>query len=139
MTGMPLFIYATTDNISWSLTRNAGDRGDCFKVKINPDNRNQYLLDGQPRDFIKVEEIIEIKGSTPAKRTIYETIHGPVFARDGNTAFAAGMSLYSGDVGCEQLLRMVLSRDVKEFSEALALEESKAASFCFAQDRGSSD
>jgi acyl-homoserine-lactone acylase len=106
-------------------------------VKLNPNNRDQYLLDGQPRDFKKVEEIIQIKGSTPAKRTIYETIHGPVFAREGNMAFAAGMSLYSSDVGCEQLLRMVLSRDVKEFRKALSLRQLDGANVFCADDKGS--
>ena len=60
MTGMRLFIYATTDNISWLLTRNPGDRGDCFRVEINPNNRDQYLRNGQPRDFKKIEEIIGV-------------------------------------------------------------------------------
>ncbi len=136
MTGMPIFIYATTDNVSWSLTRNPGDRGDCFKVKLNPRKAEQYFLDGQPTDLKKIEETIEVRGSTPAKRVIYETVHGPVFAREGNAAFAAGMSLYSSDVGCEQLLRMVLAGDVKEFSRALSMRQLDGANIFCADVKG---
>ena len=132
--GIPIFIFATTDKLAWTLTRNPGDRGDCFTIKVNPDNPDQYILDGKTLDFKKIEETIEVAAgsqSKQVKRTIYETIHGPVFARDGNTAFAAGLSLYDAELGVEQLLRMALASNIEEFRQAAAMLQFDGANvFC---------
>ena len=40
--GVPLFLFGTLEHVSWTLTRNPGDRGDCFAVKMV--NKRKYMV-----------------------------------------------------------------------------------------------
>ena len=133
-TGVPLFVFGTTDHVSWTLTRNPGDRGDCFVVESL--NKKQYLFDGQPRNFKVREEIIEVKGSEPVRREVLETIHGPVFEQEGKNVFAAGMSHNTIDIKGDQLLGILLSRDVHEFRQAMATRELDGANMFVGDAKG---
>jgi len=120
-TGLPLFLFCVTDRIAWTLTRNPGDRGDCFIVKANPDNPKQYLFDGQFRDLSIAKERIVVRGGRTVLRQTAKTIHGPVFKRDKNKLYAAGMSIY-GEIGVPlQLYAALCARNLDAFKQASAL------------------
>jgi len=103
--GVPLFLFGTLEHVSWTLTRNPGDRGDCFAVKMG--SKRKYMFDGKPTIFVVHEEVIEVKGEDPVQRQVLEAVHGPVFEREGMTAFVAGMSMYTSDFQGDELLRWI--------------------------------
>ena len=44
--GSPLIFKGYNDSLSWSHTVNNPDLVDIFELSINPNNENQYMLDG---------------------------------------------------------------------------------------------
>lgn len=121
--GCPLFLVCVTDSIGWTLTRNPGDRGDCFVLKANPDNPNQYWFDGQYRNLQFTREQIEVKGSETVTRRVAETVHGPVIKQGKGKLFSAGMSM-AGEVGIpEQLYKALTSKNLEDFKNACAMRQ----------------
>ena len=49
--GSPFVFVGFNENLGWGMTVNKPDLTDAFKLQINPDNDNQYLLDGKWEDF----------------------------------------------------------------------------------------
>ena len=49
--GAPFVFVGFNENLGWGMTVNKPDLTDAFKLQINPDNNNQYLLDGVWEDF----------------------------------------------------------------------------------------
>ncbi|MDP6042484.1 MAG: penicillin acylase family protein, partial [Candidatus Latescibacteria bacterium] len=133
-TGVPLFLYGTSDHVSWTLTRNPGDRGDCFAVEVV--NKRKYKFDGKPMNFVMHEEVIEVKGADPVRRQVLHTIHGPVFEREGMTAFVAGMSMYKSDFQGDELLGWMLAKDVYDFKDALMKLEADGVNVFVADAKG---
>ncbi|NIA14877.1 MAG: hypothetical protein GWP08_12435 [Nitrospiraceae bacterium] len=122
-TGLPLFLFCVTDRIAWTLTRNPGDRGDCFILKANPDNPRQYLFDGEYQNVEVVEERIEVKGQDAVVRPVAITVHGPVIKRGKGRFCAAGMSMF-GEVGVSaQLYAALVSRNLDDFKKASAMRQ----------------
>ena len=49
--GSPFIFVGFNENLGWGMTVNKPDLTDAFKLRINPDNKNQYFLDGKWEDF----------------------------------------------------------------------------------------
>lgn len=119
--GCPLFLVCVTDRIGWTLTRNPGDRGDCFVLKTNPDNPKQYWFDGEYRNLQFSSEKIEVKGGETVVRRVAHTVHGPVIKQGKGKVFTAGMSMF-GEVGIPvQLYKTLNSRNLDDFKAACAM------------------
>ena len=122
-TGLPLFLVCVTDRIAWTITRNPGDRGDCFVNKANPDNPKQYWFDDEYRNLEFVNERIEVKGGDTVVRPIGSTVHGPVMQQKKGRLFSAGMSM-AGEIGIPiQLYRALASRNFDDFKQATAMRQ----------------
>jgi acyl-homoserine-lactone acylase len=120
-TGLPLFLVCVTDRIAWTVTRNPGDRGDCFVNKANPDNPKQYWFDDEYRNLKFAQERIEVKGGETVVRPIGFTVHGPVMQQKKGRLFSAGMSM-AGEIGIPvQLYRALTSRNIDDFKQASAM------------------
>ena len=49
--GAPFIFVGFNESLGWGMTVNGPDLTDAFKLKINPENKNQYLLDGKWENF----------------------------------------------------------------------------------------
>ena len=49
--GAPFVFVGFNENLGWGMTVNGPDLTDAFKLTINPENKNQYLLDGKWENF----------------------------------------------------------------------------------------
>jgi penicillin amidase len=76
--GVPGVIVGHTDRIAWGFTNVDPDILDLYIEKINPDNSNQYEVNGQWVDMTLVKETIQVAGSDPVELTVRYTRHGPV-------------------------------------------------------------
>ncbi len=76
--GVPGVIVGHNDKIAWGFTNLGPDVLDLYIEKINPDNPNQYEVNGQWVDMTLVHETIQVAGSTPVDLTVRYTRHGPV-------------------------------------------------------------
>ena len=80
--GAPYVICGHNEDIAWGMTNVAVDDTDFYLETINPEDTNQYLLDGHWVDMKLVEEEFRIKGSdSPEVRINRFTHRGPVVSR----------------------------------------------------------
>jgi len=78
--GTPGIIIGHNDKIAWGFTNVGPDVIDLFIEKVNPNNPNQYEVNGQWVDFERRQETIRVVGGKPVTITVRLTRHGPVIS-----------------------------------------------------------
>jgi penicillin amidase len=78
--GVPGVIIGHNDRIAWGFTNVGPDVMDLFIEKVNPENPNQYEVNGEWVDFETRTETIEVVGGDPVEITVRSTRHGPVIS-----------------------------------------------------------
>jgi len=78
--GVPGVVIGHNDRIAWGFTNTGPDVMDLFIEKVNPENPNQYEVDGKWVDFETRKETIAIVGGEPVEVTVRLTRHGPVIS-----------------------------------------------------------
>jgi penicillin amidase/acyl-homoserine-lactone acylase len=137
--GSPVIHVGFTENLAWGATVNNPDLVDVFVLDINPDNENQYRLDGQWRD-LEVKEIeleLRLWGLLPwtVNRESLRSVHGPVLRTDHGTYALryAGM----GELRqVEQWYRMNLAQDFLDWKEAMRMMSFASFNFVYADKLG---
>jgi acyl-homoserine-lactone acylase len=82
--GVPLILIGHTDNLAWSHTVSTAYRFTPFQEQLVPGSPTTYLYDGMPKQMNTDSVTVMARNPTtgqlePRTRTIYSTIHGPVF------------------------------------------------------------
>jgi len=80
LAGAPGILLGHNDRIAWGFTFSYEDVMDLFIEKVNPENPNQYEVNGEWVDFETQTEIIQVTGGEPVEITIRSTRHGPVIS-----------------------------------------------------------
>jgi penicillin amidase len=78
--GVPGVVIGHNDRISWGFTNTGPDVMDLYIEKVNPDNPNQYEVNGKWVDFQTRAETINVSGGSPVALTVRSTRHGPVIS-----------------------------------------------------------
>lgn len=78
--GTPGVVIGHNERIAWGLTNEALDAQDLFIERVNPDNPDQYEVDGEWVDFETRTEIIEVAGGGDVTFEVRSTRHGPVIS-----------------------------------------------------------
>lgn len=78
--GVPGVVIGHNENIAWGFTNVGPDVQDLYIEKINPDNPNQYEVNGQWVDMELVNETIEFGGGGEEQLTVRYTRHGPILS-----------------------------------------------------------
>lgn len=78
--GVPGIIAGHNDRIAWGFTNLGPDVQDLFIEKINPENPNQYEVNGQWVDFETRQEVIQVAGGEPVEITVRISRHGPIIS-----------------------------------------------------------
>ena len=65
--GVPGVVAGHNDRIAWGFTNLGPDVQDLFIEKINPENPNQYEVDGKWVDFEIRNETIKVGGGDPVE------------------------------------------------------------------------
>lgn len=76
--GVPGVVAGHNNYLAWGFTNLGPDVQDLFIEKVNPDNPNQYEVDGQWIDFETRSETIYVSGGDPLTFNVRLTRHGPV-------------------------------------------------------------
>ena len=137
--GTPFILHGFNDNLGWANTVSAQDLVDVYVLTINPENKNQYLLDEEWLDFEQSTAVIKVKlfGSFAfkAKRKILRTQHGPVIeSKHGTYAFRyAGMDEVRQ---LEQYYRLNQAQDLDGFLDAMSLNALPSINYVYGDKDG---
>ncbi|WP_404356300.1 penicillin acylase family protein [Methylotuvimicrobium sp. KM1] len=76
--GVPIIIAGSNKHLAWGATNLSGDFLDLVSLEINPENSNEYRVDGGWQRFEQRHEIIAVKGGDSRDITVKQTEWGPV-------------------------------------------------------------
>lgn len=80
MAGVPAIIIGHNDKIAWGFTNLGPDVMDLYIEKINPENPNQYEVNGEWVDFKIRKETIKVAGGDPIEMDVRISRHGPIIS-----------------------------------------------------------
>lgn len=78
--GAPGIVIGHNARIAWGVTNLAADVQDLYIEKLNPDDPNQYEVDGEWVDAETRAETINVAGGDPLRLTVRVTRHGPIIS-----------------------------------------------------------
>jgi penicillin amidase len=78
--GVPGVVVGHNADIAWGVTNGGPDVQDLYIEKINPENPNQYEVNGQWVDMTLVEDTIQVAGGGSVPLTVRYTRHGPIIS-----------------------------------------------------------
>jgi acyl-homoserine-lactone acylase len=135
--GVSIFLGAT-ENLAWTHTSNYSAWGDVYKMELNPKNKNQYLFDGEWRDFDIRKAKLKIKLGfikLGVKKKLYTSVHGPVFkAKHG--MYATRYPAMHEIRYAEQWWRMNKATNFEEFEEQIKQESLPMYNVMYADKEG---
>jgi acyl-homoserine-lactone acylase len=122
--GSPVFLDGFNDRITWSATWNTPNIADVYEEKINPENRLQYLYEGQWREIRAEYATFRIKGPKGMDTVtlpLYYTHHGPVvsFDKERHRAYAVKLPNFDEVNYATGLYRIMKARSLTEFKAAV--------------------
>jgi penicillin amidase len=83
--GVPGVLIGHNDHIAYSFTNVGADVNDIFVEQLNPANPDQYMYNGEYRDFTIHQEDILTKEGEVIPFTVKESVHGPCIDSVRNT------------------------------------------------------
>ncbi|NJM17506.1 MAG: penicillin acylase family protein [Richelia sp. RM2_1_2] len=78
--GVPGVIVGHNQRIAWGVTNVMSDTMDLYVEKINPENPNQYKMNGKWVDMQLVNEEIQVADSEPVNQIVRYTQHGAILS-----------------------------------------------------------
>jgi penicillin amidase len=119
--GWPLIPIGVGRSYAWSLTSGGSDNSDIFALELNPANPGQHRYQGAWRDLDCRVETIPVAGAAPVARPLCSSVHGPVVASAGGTAYAFANATFGNEMSTyEAWLTLGRVRSFAEFREQVA-------------------
>jgi penicillin amidase len=78
--GVPGVVIGHNDRIAWGFTNVGPDVMDLYIERVNPEDPNQYEVNGEWVDFETHTEMIQVVGGESVEVTVRSTRHGPVIS-----------------------------------------------------------
>jgi len=120
---LPLGLMGHNDNIAYAFTVASVDIIDYYKLKRNPENKNQVLTDKGYSELEKIKEYIKVKGEDKSREiTVYKTDKGAVVKEEKDFVIAlkwAGFDFLAPDI-LENGLKLYYATNFEEFRNAVA-------------------
>ncbi|MDQ3782742.1 MAG: penicillin acylase family protein, partial [Actinomycetota bacterium] len=118
--GFPLVPIGVGDGYAWTLTSGGTDNTDIFAEVIDPNDPSHYLFDGASLPFDCRVEVILVAGADPVSETLCATVHGPVLAVVGETAYSLQSVTFGEEIpSLGAWLRLGATDDLAGFSAQL--------------------
>jgi len=137
--GAPTMGVGFTEEHGWGATVNKPDLVDIYVLEMNPENPNQYRLDGEWRDLEVGEVKLKLKlwGFFPwsVKREVLRSVHGPAL-RTEHGVYAIRYAGIDEMKQVEQWLAMNKAKNFDEWKAAVALNHIQSFNFVYANRHG---
>lgn len=120
--GLPLVVVGRNETIAWGVTSLGADTEDIY---VLDDVGAGYRYRGEIRDYAVREETILVKGGSPERIRIRESVYGPIISDGSAESAAAPLAIRSvaqdpDDTTFEAFIAINRARDFTEFRAALA-------------------
>ena len=122
--GMPCVGIGHNDFLGWSHTANFPSTWNVYRVKLNPQNKDQYYYEGKWRDIEVIVEKFKVKRKDKIEeisRELEYTHYGPIIRRAGDHAYALKISGWDDVLAMYQWYRMSKAKNFKKFKEAIQI------------------
>ena len=137
--GSPIIIHGHGPTLGWANTVNKPDLIDAYELVINPENENQYKLDGKWQDLEVKNVAIDVTFWGPIRWTfnepLYKSAHGPVFKTNKGT-FALRWAGMDEMRTLEQIIALNKARTQADFETALAMTAMPSINYVYADKDG---
>ena len=130
--GVPVILIGTTRGLAWSHTVSTAYRFTPFEEKLVPGSPTTYLVDGRPREMERDEVTVQVRMPDgrlePRTRTLYSTVHGPIFTEllgqplfpwTPTTAYAMGDANAANFRYLNHFFETNQAQDVREYDRVL--------------------
>ena len=133
--GTPVILHGFNANLGWANTVSAQDLVDTYVLTVNPDNANQYKLDGEWVNFAESTATLHVKLVGPfalkVKRKVLRSAHGPVIESKHGT-YAVRFSGMGEIRQLEQYYRLNKATDMDGFMTAMSLNALPSINYIYA-------
>ena len=137
--GGPVIFHGFNRNLGWANTVNNPDLIDVYQLTINPDNENEYLMDGEYLAFEQQTASINVAlwgpFAFPARETTYRSIHGPVLKTD-HGVFAIRYAGMRELRHLEQYRRLNKASNLEEWNAAMSMVALPSINYVYADKKG---
>lgn len=137
--GSPFMLHGHNAHLGWANTVNEPDLIDVYQLKINPDNEEQYLLDGEWRAFEKSVARIRVDLWGPfwwtVEREVLRSEHGPVLKNE-NGVFAVRYAGIGEIRQVEQYYALDKATQLSEWIDAMKLQALPSINYIYADRQG---
>ena len=137
--GAPTIGVGFTKEHGWGATVNKPDLVDIYVLEMNPDDPNQYRLDGewQNLEVSKVKLKLKLWGFFPwsVSREVLRSVHGPALRTD-HGVYAIRYAGMDEMKQVEQWLAMNKAKNFEEWQAAIALNYIQSFNFVYANRHG---
>lgn len=137
--GVPVILHGFNRHLGWANTVNKPDLVDVYVLTINPDNPDQYFLDGAWVDFEKRQASFRVgvlgPFALPVKRPVLYSAHGPVIQADHGT-YALRYAGMNEIRQLEQYYSLNKATDMVSFLEAMAKNALPSINYIYADKMG---
>ena len=135
----PFLLGGHNAHLGWAATVNHPRLTDVYKLVMNPENPNQYRLDGKWRELERRTVEIQVKqpdGSLkPVSREVLRSVHGPVI-RGPQGVFAVRYPTSGGVRQLAQNYAMNKARNLTEWKAAMAMQAVPSVNYIYADEKG---
>ena len=133
--GSPFIHVGFNEYLGWGATVNQPDLADIYELTINPENENQYLLDGSWKDLKVVKQEFKVKIFGPFNITypldMYFSDHGPVM-KDGQKAYALRYVGMNDANQASAWLKMNKATNFDEWQDSLKMQQIASLNLVYA-------
>lgn len=137
--GAPLILHGFNRSIGWANTVNRPDLYDVYHLTLNPKNPNQYLLDGEWRDFERDVAKIEVRLISTLRwtfeRPLLRSEHGPVLETE-HGLYALRYVGMNEVRQLEEYYRLNRAGGLEAFLDALRLHVLPSINYTYADAEG---
>ncbi|MBI1381209.1 MAG: acylase [Planctomycetaceae bacterium] len=135
--GLPVLAIAFHGELGWTHTLNTHDGADHFAIELVPGG---YRFDGVVWPLAREVHELRVRGrwwgTNAVRHTVESTVHGPVIAREGNSAIALRVVGLDRPHVLRQWWEMGRAKNLAEFEAALALEQLPTFTVVYADREG---
>jgi penicillin amidase/acyl-homoserine-lactone acylase len=137
--GSPFMLHGHNEHLGWANTVDSPDLADVYRLTINPNNENQYLLDGKWRDFEKEDVALRVKLWGPLIWTVHRdaffSAQGPVLKTD-HGVFAIRYAGMNETRQVDQYYHLDKAKSREEWLAAMRMQALPSINYIYADEKG---